>query len=531
MDITRNRSIKPHCRGVVGIACLATFALLAPARLPAQQTGPQPVIHRISSANERLNMVANSSRILMLDQRIPQAQVNNPEILEVTPLSPTQLQVYAKRAGVTQINLWSESKEIYTIEVVVEADARELSARLQSEFPNAALRVIPLPNSVMITGYVDDQRDVSLIIAIAQQYHPQVIDNIRVGGVQQVLLKVRVVEVSRTKLRNLGVDLTDLSANSGSFIASNPSGLLRPNPLLPTNQVITSALTGAPTGVVQVPGSLASTGGQTFSFGIIDSSQAFLALLEALREDDLAKILAEPILVTNSGRPANFNSGGEFPILVPQSLGTVSIQYKPYGTQVDFVPIVLGNGWIRLEVRPRVSEIDPTRSVVINNNTVPALRVREIDTGVEMRPGQTLAIAGLVQFREEAQKRGIPVLSDLPYIGPLFSRVHSQQNEIELLILVTPQLAEAMDPHEVPACGPGQSTTTPTDFQLFAKGSIEVPSLCPPGSPSFGASTSVQPPPDVVPPAGVPIGSSAAPANSGPSAEQTTTPVASPAAA
>jgi pilus assembly protein CpaC len=453
---------------------------LPPALARGQQIGPQPVIHRVQSPNEQLNMVANSSRILTLDQRVPQAQVNNPEILDLTPLSPTQLQVYAKKAGVTQINLWTESKEIYTIEVLVEADARDLSARLASQFPNAALKVTPLPNAVLIKGYVDDQRDVSLIISIAQQYFAQVIDDIRVGGVQQVMLKVKLMEVSRTKLRQLGIDFTELSNSNGSFLASNPSGVLRPNGLLPTNQVITDPLTGAATGVSQVPGALATTGQQNFSFGLINTAQAFGAFLEALRQDDLAKILAEPVLVTTSGRPASFESGGQFPIQVPQSLGTISIQYKNYGTQVDFVPIVLGNGRIRLEVRPLVSELDSSVGITINGTTVPALTMRSADTGVEMRPGQTLAIAGLVQYREEAQRRGLPYISDLPYVGPLFSHVSSTMNEVELLIFVTPQLVEAMDPQEVPVCGPGLQTTAPTDAQLYFKGHIEVPKLCPP---------------------------------------------------
>ena len=200
----------------------------------------------------------------------------------------------------------------------------------------------------------------------------------------------------------------------------------------------------------------------------------------------MAKILAEPNLVTVSGRPAYFNEGGEIPIIVPQSLGTVSTQYRPYGTQVDFVPIVLGNGAIRLEVRPRISQLDYTHSVTFNGTTVPALVVREVDTGVEMRAGQTLAIAGLVQNQVETTKSGIPWLMDLPYVGAAFRQVSDQINEVELLIMVTPQLIEAMDPNEVPLCGPGLSTTNPTDLELYGKGYTEVPNLCMPGGPAAG---------------------------------------------
>jgi pilus assembly protein CpaC len=189
----------------------------------------------------------------------------------------------------------------------------------------------------------------------------------------------------------------------------------------------------------------------------------------------LLKIVAEPNLVCVSGRPAFFNVGGEFPIIVPQSLGTVSVQYKKFGTQLDFVPIVLGNNRIRLEVRPRVSEIDPARGVFINGQQVPGLRVREVETGVEMRAGETLAIAGLLQQRTEMRKRGIPFLSDMPVVGVVFRSVKSEVNEIETLILVTPQFVEAMDVCEVPPGGPGLQSCPPNHCQLYCGGLVEVP--------------------------------------------------------
>ncbi|NLE37070.1 MAG: hypothetical protein GX621_03500 [Pirellulaceae bacterium] len=219
-----------------------------------------------------------------------------------------------------------------------------------------------------------------------------------------------------------------------------------------------------------------------FSFQIVQGSSAFLGLLEALREDKLLKILAEPTLVTISGRPASFTVGGEIPILVPQSLGTSAIEYKKYGTQLDFVPIVLGNGKIRLEVRPKVSELDPASGIVLSGINVPGLRSREVETGVEMNAGQTLAIAGLVQTRLETSRRGLPWVSDVPYLGALFRRMEDENNEIELLILVTPELVDPLDPHEVPPCGPGMETTNPNDWELYMKGYIEVPKCCNDGS-------------------------------------------------
>jgi pilus assembly protein CpaC len=430
----------------------------------------QPLLFHVEGASQRLEMTVNSSRILTLPEKIPQAQVNNPELLELTPLSATQVQVHAKKAGVTQINLWDEDNEIRTIDVVIFGDAAELNMALRAVFPRASLRVIPLANSAIVTGYVDRPDDVSRVIQISQDYYPNIINSITVGGVQQVLLSVKVMEVSRTKLRALGFDFAQFSG--GDSVISTVSGLIASSS---NGQVVTS-------------------GGETFALGFVDGNNAFFGVLEALRQNDLMKVLAEPKLVTVSGRPAFFNVGGEFPILVPQSLGTVSIEYKKFGTQVDFVPIVLGNGNIRLEVRPRVSEVDNTRSVQINNTTVPGLRVREIDTGAEMRAGQTLALAGLIQTRTEAQTRGLPWISEVPWIGVPFRRVQEQENEVELLIMVTPHLVEAMDPCEVPPCGPGLMTESPNDCELFGRAYIEVP-RCGPGPDHYPAG----PGPEVLP--------------------------------
>jgi pilus assembly protein CpaC len=198
-----------------------------------------------------------------------------------------------------------------------------------------------------------------------------------------------------------------------------------------------------------------------------------------------------------------FQVGGEFPILVPQSLGTSSVDFKKYGTQVDFVPIVLGNGRIRLEVRPRVSEIDESRNVTVGSSSVPGLRVREVETGVEMSSGQTLAIAGLVQTRVEAENLGLPFISEFPYIGAAFRRVKEQRNEVELLILVTPEFTEARDAQEMPPLSPGLCTTSPNDCELYLKGHLEVPNCCPANGgcancPTSGSPTEAIPTPEGV---------------------------------
>jgi pilus assembly protein CpaC len=458
--------------GCLGLAWTLVFAAAqhpAWAQNAAGLLNSKPIVHRVQGPNETMELIVNTSRILTLDSKIPKAQVNNPDILELTPLSATQIQILAKKPGVTQVNLWDEDEQIHSLDVIVFADTQELNILYKDLFPKASLKVIPLPNSVMVSGYVDDPNVVSKIIAIAQEYHPKVLNNITVGGVQQVLLQIKVLEVSRTKLRTMGFDWGNLTKR-GDIAAQGVGGLIK-----------SAAGAGStPQGIVSGTG-LGAVGTQTFAFGVVSPGDSFFGVLDLLQSRNVAKVLAEPQLTTVSGRPAFFNVGGEFPILVPQSLGTISIQYRKYGTQVDFVPIVLGNGAIRLEVRPRVSEIDESRSIQINGTTVPGLRTREIDTGAEMQAGQTLAIAGLVQLRTDSTVLGIPWLSDLPFVGVPFRKVSDQINEIELLIMVTPQLVEAMSPDEVPTNLPGMATAIPSDWEFYSKGHVEVPNCDPSG--------------------------------------------------
>jgi pilus assembly protein CpaC len=433
----------------------------APGGSPAGFLPSNSVIHKLTEATEHQEMTVNTSRILTLDARIPQAQVNNPDIVELTPLSPNQIQLSAKKPGVTQVNLWDEKGQIYSVDVIVFGDARELTMLLQSEFPHCSLRIRPITGGVLISGFVDQPEHVRSIVQIAQEYYPKVLQNMTVGGAQQVQLHVKVMEVSRTKLRELGFDFAQISGNNIAF--SGISGLL----------------TGAAAGT---PPTMTTTSNNMF-FQVVNGSNAFFGVLQALRQDNLMKIMADPTLVTVSGRPAKFHAGGSIPIPQPSGLGTISYMMQPYGTTLDFVPIVLGNGKIRLEVRPEVSEIDPSVSVTVQGTSCPGLLDRGVDTGVEMQAGQTLAIAGLVQTRIEAERHEVPWIGELPYIGALFRSVNDQVNEVEDLILVTPELVEAMDAEEVPPCGPGMETTEPSDVQFYLEGHLEVPNCCPP-SPS-----------------------------------------------
>jgi pilus assembly protein CpaC len=403
---------------------------------------------------ERLEMTVNTSKVVEFPFDVPRMLVNNPEVVRVIPISSKSVQLSALKAGVTQLNVWDTQDQVTTLDVIVLGDVAELDLALKTLFPQASLRLRPLNSSLYISGFVPKAEMVASITRVAQDYFPNIINDMTVGGVHKILLHVKVMEISRTKLRNLGFDWAQLSAG-GSFVTQSVSTLL------------------------QTPGTLTGNTGATVRFGVVDSGGQFYGFIEALRQNNLARLLAEPTLVTLDGRPATFNVGGQVPIPVQQALGVTTVTYRQFGTQIDFVPIVLGNGMIRLEVRPDITEIDPSLRDTVTG--VPGFRQRTADTAVEMKAGQTLAIAGLVFTREDAVNRGIPWLADLPWAGAAFRRVSNQRNDVELLIFVTPEFCEALEPEEVPPCGPGQLTTSPTDVELYGRGYLEVPRSCPPG--------------------------------------------------
>jgi pilus assembly protein CpaC len=452
---------------------LLILSLALPAALAQESAMPlikPSIIHKVELPSERLEMTVHTSRILTMDQKIVQAQVNNQDVLELTPLGPSQIQVAAKTAGVTQINLWGEDQKLFTIDVLVYPDVQQLDMILRSTFPKAALKVKPVANSVLISGFVDQAEQIDRIIRIAEEYYPKVINNMTVGGVQTVLLHVKVMEVSRTKLRQLGFDWAKITGSN--MAVSGVSGLIQPptSPALPTGA-------GGP-----IPPYATITNNPinaTFAFNIANGANAFFGVLNALRQDNLLKILSEPTVIAESGRAASFNVGGQIAVPEPQGLGSVGVDYKPYGTTIEFVPIVLGNGKIHLEVRPTVSELDYANSTTISGTTVPGLTTRYVNTSLELMAGETMAIAGLLERRTEALNRGLPWISEVPYLGVAFRAEHETVNEVELLILVTPELVCAMAPGEVPPCGPGMQTTSPSDWELFMKGHLEVPNCCP----------------------------------------------------
>ncbi|MCS7161087.1 MAG: type II and III secretion system protein, partial [Gemmatales bacterium] len=213
-----------------------------------------------------------------------------------------------------------------------------------------------------------------------------------------------------------------------------------------------------------------------FLFGITDASSAFLGFVEALRREGLAKITSSPVVVTRSGRAARITVGGEQPYPTPAALGQPpGVEFRRFGTIVQFLPVVLGDGRIRVQVRAEVSRLDFSQPVQISGTIVPRFLTQEEETTVELESGQSLVLGGLLQTEVDAATNKVPFVGDLPFIGTAFRRVQYEEREQELIILVTPRLVGGLWPHQRPTCFPGLETRRPTDFELFLEGILEAP--------------------------------------------------------
>lgn len=419
-----------------------------------------PSIYRVEEIpddDRRLEMVADTTRVLELSSKIKRVQVTDENLLELVPLeTPNQIQLIAKSPGITVVNLWDEEDQLFTVNVTIDADARQLNRQLERLYPDSAVRAIPVRGSVIIRGYVNSPEEAEGITQIAGLFYPDgnVIDNVVVGGERQVQLKVKIMEVQRTKLRALGVNWRYFG-NGGSITGDFASS-------------VGELLTETADSTDFLPGETQLT------FGLLSQNEAFVGIIEALRRENLLKILAEPNVVAISGRPASFLIGGEFPFQVSQAFGQPpAIEFKPFGTRLDFVPLVLGNGRIRLEVRPEISEIRQSQD---GSSTVPALQLRRVETAVELAAGETLVIAGLISTRETSTTQKVPIVGELPGpLGAAFRRVRNETEEVEMVVMVTPELVSGMAPDEVPPFGPGDESDTPNDPELFLRGLLEVP--------------------------------------------------------
>ena len=425
-------------------------ALITAFSLSTTSLGQAPLGARfnVTSSVDSIELIAGASQRLKFDYNVPELMVENPEIISATPVTPSEILITGLKPGISTITVSDPSKNLQMITVEVTIDVRKLERAITTHFPDSQIKVAALKTSVLLKGNVARADQVQNILAVARDYFPtNVINELQVNGSQNIAIKVKVYEVSRSKLRQLGVDWAYFGEDFQ--IVSSVADLIQ------------SVSTGG-----------AAASGQNLSFGVLNDSNTFNAFIQALEKNNLAKLLDQPVLVAQNGRPAEFLSGGEVPIQVASGLGTNSIEFRPFGTKLDLVPIVHGQGQLTLEVRAEVSEI--ARDLQ-GDTGVPGFRVRRVNTGVKMKAGHTLALAGDYREKTQTEVKGIPKLMDSPWFGTAFRSVKEETNETELVFLITPRFISEVEPNRVPTYGPGQLTTNPSDYELYINGYTEVP--------------------------------------------------------
>lgn len=448
----------------------------------------------ISDMNDvqRVKLTINKSRTFRVNTPYSSIVAGNTDIIDVKSLSDRQIYVQGKQTGTTNVILFDSSmRQIGILDVEVTIDTGSLQQNIQSSPGGRGIRVAASEGQVVLRGTAVDAVAAERAMAIATGSVPKgavVVNAITVAAPQQVMLEVRFLEVNRQAGRELGMNLYAGNANGtnignsgrGSIIPGTTGRIPLPNtgppntappqgsiPLLGTAGTLAASAAGVPA----IPfGSLLTS--------VLRTNGASVDLLvTALETKGLVRRLAEPNLMALSGDAARFLAGGEFPVPVASNttngFPTTTIEFKKFGVELAFVPTVLSRGVINLRVEPSVSELDFTNAVTIAGTTIPALSRRDARTTIELRDGQSFAIAGLLQTRNIQDVSQLPWIGSVPVIGTLFSSKSYQQQETDLVIIVTPRLV-------APAV-PGQQLASPLDSRLpandvdfFLNGQMEV---------------------------------------------------------
>jgi pilus assembly protein CpaC len=392
------------------------------------------------------------------DESFVDITLGDPDVADVNPLTDHSLSILGKKIGTTRVSVYGDGKKLIGIfDVEVTYDITRLNNEFKRQFPGSALRVSTVNGRIMLSGEAVDSATLDKAVTIARQFGPDIINSVSVMQPQQVMLEVRFIEVSRTADRELGVQWNRFGGSSITNVGNNTS-------VLP----VTSA-TEAAAGVL--------SGGNPFGFmigRIVANGSQTDVMINALEQKGVARTLAEPNLVALSGDTASFLAGGEYPIPVSGSFGQVSVDYKKYGVGLAFTPTVLGRGVINMKIEPEVSQIDTTHSVSVSNGvSVPALIVRRASTTVELRDGQSFMIGGLLQTNNTNQIEQLPWLGTVPVLGTLFSSKSYQQNQTDLVIIVTPHLVRPAAPGDVMRT-PADDTLPPNDPDFFLLGKTEM---------------------------------------------------------
>lgn len=409
------------------------------------------------AATKRIQLANHGTQVINLKQPAGQVLLTDPKIADVQLVTPSTLYVYGRSPGNTEIVVTGQDMQTaYRYEIQVVSDYRELEGLIRGFVPHGNIKVHSVPDGLLLQGTVDSSKVAEDIRSLAQRYvgaQGTVVNQLKVKSSTQVNLRVKIAEVKRSVVNQLGINWSTSPLKSlrfGLFTGRQPS------------TIFTDTATGVPLNFV--PSTVTNTSSIGANFATKSPAMDFAGLLDALAQENLATVLAEPNLVTRSGEEASFLVGGEYPYPISQGAGanlTVSIQFKPYGISLSFVPVVIGDT-ISLRVRPEVSDLDNTITIKDQNgNPIPSIQTRRAESTMEMANGQSMIMAGLLSDQTSGNINNFPGLGDIPILGSLFRSVDYKNQKTELVIVVT---AYIVDPIENV-----QDIVLPTQGLKFAK--------------------------------------------------------------
>lgn len=412
------RGIAVEPRAMKRLMAALLSASLACALAPDAAAWAQPA--EAAGRTRSIFVPANKSSAFHLNGPVGEVVVAQPEMAQIVAMTDHSFYVRGKAMGSTNILVYDRGRRLMeVIDVHVGQDTAQLETDLAASLPSGSkVTVRPVGKGVLMSGDVPHAAAAARARAIAERYVPaaDITTAFNVIGAEQVELQVRVLEASRTTLKELGIDLT--VANLSGFVFASGSGLLGAVPAQGGARVVTNSGTTT-----------------------IDLT------IRALEEKGVLRTLARPNLTALSGEAATFLAGGEFPVPVAADYDDnnrtrVGIEFKPFGVRLDFTPTVADGGLVRLKVAPEVSQLDPRQGVRLAGVDIPGLSVRRASTTVELREGEHFAIAGLFQQEYGNAIRQLPFLGDIPVLGALFRSARWRRQETELVIIVTPRLVQ-----------------------------------------------------------------------------------------
>jgi pilus assembly protein CpaC len=408
-----------------------------------------------ATETQSVHIQVGRSIILNTQARLRRIVVSNPDVLDTATISPTQLVVTAKAPGSSSLVLWDESGNARIVDVYADVDVSGLRESIHSEYPNESVDIEPEEGRIVITGNVSNKAVEDNVVRLAGLYTKNVVDSMTLlppPREKQVMLKVQFAEVDRTKLAQFGINILSTgAANTFGTVSTQQFG---------APQLGSQNVTGNPLGKglegTTLQGGLAVS--NVLNIFLFRPDLNLGATIQALEQKNIAQILAEPNLMARSGEPAKFLAGGEFPFPVVQggagvTATAITVVFKPFGVKLEFTATIEGDN-IRLKLAPEVSTLDFSNALQISGFTVPALTTRRAETEIELKNGQSFAMAGLLDRRTTELMNKIPGIGDVPILGNLFRSKSFNRTNTDLMVMVTPVIVDPLSEQVAPPTAP-----------------------------------------------------------------------------